>query len=163
MTRAGGHSPVTAGFARGRVDTFSGMAFPSLGGPRPRAAIPALSDSRGPSCVGMLVESWMRWSLQSNRPSARICSCLSSSKTMLTSRCRSNPRSESIDGRTFASTPATNSTAVADSLGPNDESSPAAGAVKSSYRVLPPRGSSAGVSPSPSESPGDSTQRAPLS
>jgi hypothetical protein len=68
------------------VDTsaeIAGFGFDSLGRPRPRTGIPAafkyplIVSRRTP------VVRWMRESVQPKRPSARICCCRSSSKTLL--------------------------------------------------------------------------------
>ena len=79
-------SLVIAGFAPRSVDTpseMAGFAFDSLGRPRLRTAMPAAF--RYPLTVSrrMPVASWMRESVQPNRPSARICCCVSLSKTLL--------------------------------------------------------------------------------
>jgi hypothetical protein len=80
-------SALVAGFgASESVDTFSeiaGFGFDSLGRPRPRTAMPA--TFKYPLIVSrrMPVASWMRDSVQPKRPSARICCCFSSSKTLL--------------------------------------------------------------------------------
>ena len=69
------------------VDTtageIAGFDVASLGRPRPRTGMPAAF--RYPPIVSrrMPVACWMRESVQPKRPSARICCCLVSSKTLL--------------------------------------------------------------------------------
>jgi hypothetical protein len=68
------------------VDTspeIAGFGFDSLGRPRPRTPMRAAFRYALTVSRRMPVVCWMRDNVQPKRPSARICCCFSSSKTLL--------------------------------------------------------------------------------